>query len=215
MTSLPDRVDVAVVGAGTSGAAAAAACARRGLRVLCVDRGPLAQSGAHWVNGVPGWHFAEADVAAPTGPELVGVAGPLHLVAGWGPRRVVIRDHGVMEVDMRLLVARLQQRAADAGAVLAGDVAVRGFDGQALQTDRGPVQARWVVDGLTGHLLDQPAPSAARPVLGGAIVPTSATGRRRCVLRRPRRRRQVLCFSGIVNGYRSSTPGCTPIGSAS
>src|SRR5688572_1975575 len=161
MNRLPERVDVAVVGAGTSGAAAAAACARRGLRVLCVDRGPLASSGAYWVNGVPRWQFDEAGVAPPAGAELVGAAGPFHMIAGWGPRRVVIRDHGVMEVDMRLLVERLQQAAAEAGAVLAGDVAVRGFDGTALQTDRGPVQARWVVDaaGLSGpRLLDQPVP---------------------------------------------------------
>ena len=80
-----------------------------------------------------------------------------HLVTASG--RVTIKDHDVIDVDMRALVALLQQQAAAAGATLVGDTTVRGRDGDTLVTDRGRVRARWLVDasGLTGaRLLDQP-----------------------------------------------------------
>jgi len=172
-TALPDRVDVAIAGAGTSGAAAAAACARAGLSVLCVDRGRLDRAGARWLNGVPAWQFREAGVELPAGDELAGGPGPFHLVAGWGPRRVVVDDHDVLEVDMRLLVARLQENARAAGATLVGEVAVRGFEGGRLLTDRGPVQTAWLVDaaGLAGpRLLDQPATAARDLCVAAAFV---------------------------------------------
>ncbi|MFO7562449.1 MAG: FAD-dependent oxidoreductase [Enhygromyxa sp.] len=40
------RFDVAIIGAGTAGAGAAWQCARRGLRVVCLDARPLAEAGA-------------------------------------------------------------------------------------------------------------------------------------------------------------------------
>ena len=49
----PVQVDVAIVGAGTAGAAAAALCAQRGLSVVCLDSKPLDGAGARWLNGVP------------------------------------------------------------------------------------------------------------------------------------------------------------------
>ena len=68
--SLPASVDVAIVGAGTAGAAAALLCARRGLRVLAIDRAPLERAGAHWINAVPTRLFDEAGIARPIAPEL-------------------------------------------------------------------------------------------------------------------------------------------------
>ena len=58
-------VDVVVVGAGTAGAAAAAFCAERGLKTICVERAPLDRAGAAWVNGVPAWAFSRAGLAQP------------------------------------------------------------------------------------------------------------------------------------------------------
>ncbi|MBE7452344.1 MAG: FAD-dependent monooxygenase [Kofleriaceae bacterium] len=155
--SLPSSVDVAIVGAGTSGAAAAWYFARAGARVVCVDRRPLAEAGARWVNGLTRTAMAEAGIELPPGAAL-GEPHPFHLVTDAG--RVTVRDHDVVDVDMRALVALLQARAQDAGAVLAGDTAVLGRDGDALVTDRGRVRARWLVDasGLAGaRLLEQPA----------------------------------------------------------
>ena len=116
MAALPESVDVAVVGAGTAGAAAAAACAERGLSALCVDRLPLDEAGARWVNGVAADVFERAGIEAPEGDELVGGPHPFHMLAGWGPKRVVVDGHGVIEVDMRRLVARLQALARKFGA---------------------------------------------------------------------------------------------------
>lgn len=152
--------DVAVIGAGTSGAAAALQCARRGLSVICVDQRPLGAAGANWINGVAGSMFDEADVAQPCGAERSGEPEAFHLLAGRGPSKVVIRDHDLLDVDMGLLVLRLQQLAADAGAELRGGVRVLGLDdGGLVVADGEPVRARWYVDaaGLAGpRLLAQP-----------------------------------------------------------
>lgn len=204
--SLPERADVTVVGAGTAGAAAAAACAERGLRVLCVDRRPLGQAGARWVNGVPEESFELAGFERPAGDERVGDGGPFHMFAGWGPERVRIEGHGVLEVDMRLLVERLQRAARERGAELEGEARVLGLEGDVLATSRGRVRSRWVVDasGLGGAgLLEAPAvrprdvcaaaqqvheladEDAARAFWSAHGVPFGET----------------LCFAGVAGGY--------------
>jgi menaquinone-9 beta-reductase len=153
------RFDVAVVGAGTAGAATAALCAQRGLSVVCLDRRPLDESGARWLNGVPFSSFDLAGIPRPEGDELAGSGHGFTLVAGWnGPSLSFTRD-SVPEVDMRLLVARLQGMAQAAGAELWGDCKVKGFTEVPaccqLSTSRGAVEARWLIDasGLAGARL--------------------------------------------------------------
>jgi menaquinone-9 beta-reductase len=149
--------DVVVVGAGSSGAAAAALLAERGLRVICIERRTLDRAGAAWVNGVPRAAFAEAGIAPPGDGESDGHPAPFHLVASSG--RALVPEHDVVDVDMRTLVARLQAQAAAAGVDLRGGVTVHGCEGGRLATSAGPLEARWIVDasGLAGaRLLDQP-----------------------------------------------------------
>jgi flavin-dependent dehydrogenase len=155
---MSSRADAVVVGAGSSGAAAAALLAERGMRVICVERRPLERAGAAWVNGVPRAAFAEAGIALPgdTG-ESDGRPAPFHLVASGG--RALVPEHDVIDIDMRKLVARLQVRAAAAGVDLRGEVTVRGRDGGRLETSAGTIDAHWIIDasGLAGaRLLDQP-----------------------------------------------------------
>lgn len=164
---LPAEVDVVIVGAGTAGAAAAARFASQGARTLCLERRPLAEAGARWVNGVPRRFFAEAGLELPRAAHLGGPR-PFNLVAG--EHRVRIAEHDVLDVDMRALVALLHARASAAGATLLGGVTVRGRDDDRLLTDAGPVRARWIVDaaGLAGpRLLDQ-APVAATDLCAAA-----------------------------------------------
>jgi flavin-dependent dehydrogenase len=156
MFSLPAHVDVAIVGAGTSGAAAARYFAEQGASVLCLERRALDEAGARWVNGVTRGALAEARIVLPRSA-YYGEPHPFHLVTATG--RVTIADHDVIDVDMRALVALLQAQAQAAGAVMVGGVGVLGRDGDNLVTDGGRVRARWIVDasGLTGaRLLDQP-----------------------------------------------------------
>jgi flavin-dependent dehydrogenase len=150
-------LDVIVVGAGSSGAAAAAFLAERGLRVACVDRRPLGEAGARWVNGVPRAAFVEAGVALPGPDESDGRPAPFHLVAAGG--RALVPEHDVIDVDMRKLVARLQARARAAGVMFRDETTALGRDGDTLATSAGPLAARWFVDasGLAGaRLLGQP-----------------------------------------------------------
>lgn len=199
-------LDVVIVGAGTAGAAAALACAKAGLRTLCVERRPLAEAGARWVNGVSAAHFDAAGIARPEGSELRGAGGLFHLVAGWGPKRVRVARSAVLEVDMRALGARLRALAGDAGAELLGEVSVGTFDGRALDSSAGLLRARYFVDasGLAGaRLLGQPR------VPREDLCAAAQEVRR---VRDPRAARayferhavapgDTLCFTGIAGGY--------------
>ncbi len=200
------RFDVAIVGAGTAGAGAAWQCARRGMRVICLDARPLEQAGARWVNGVASWLLDAAEIPLPTGDELRGEDGPFHLIAGYGLERVIIQERGVLELDMRLLVARLQAMASEAGAELRGDVRVTGRSGDRLDTSDGPIHADVFVDasGLAGARL------AATPTVAREHICTAAQAVH-AVDDLPAARAffehhavpegETLCFTGVAGGY--------------
>jgi flavin-dependent dehydrogenase len=200
------RHDVVIVGTGTAGAGAAWQCARRGLRVLCIDARPLAEAGARWVNGVARWLLDAAEIPLPTGEELRGEDGPFHLIAGWGPERVIMRERGVLELDMRRLVERLQGMAANAGAELRGSVRVLGLDGDRLATSDGPLHADVIVDasGLAGARMVK-TPTIAREHLCAAAQAVHAVvdskAARAWFERHEVPEGQALCFTGIAGGY--------------
>lgn len=199
-------IDVVIIGAGTAGAGAAWQCARRGLRVVCLDRRPLGNAGARWVNGVALWQLDEADVPRPTGAELVTSPEPFHLVAGWGPERVVVTEHGVADLDMRALVARLQGLAQDEGTELIGDAEVHELDGRTLRTSRGDFRADVFVDasGLPGaRLLPSPTIEPTHLCAAAQAVHdvTDTAAARAFFERHEVPEGEVLCFSGIAGGY--------------
>lgn len=200
------RVDLAIVGAGTAGAALAYLAAKRGLRVACIERRPLGEAGARWVNGVPRWTFEEAGIPAPIAPELRGEGHAFHLLAGWGPERVVLSDHGVMEVDMRALVERLQRLAREAGAALRDDERVLAVHGEVIETSRGTIEADVIADasGLAGaRLLDQPRVAASD------LCSAAQEVRRIKDMARARgffeshavKPGDTLCFTGVSGGF--------------
>ena len=200
------EVDVAVVGLGTAGSAVAAFLAEGGLSVVALDRKPLLEAGARWVNGVQGWMLREAQVAAPVEPELCGSDAPFHVVCGTGPERVVLRDTGILEVDMRHLVSRLQDRARAAGAQLYGEVRVLGRQSELLETSAGTLRATYVIDasGLGGAgLVDSTAPDPNHVCAAAqAVHEVSDVGAAQAFMTRhgvsPG---EVLCFTGIAGGF--------------
>ncbi|MFO7567341.1 MAG: FAD-dependent oxidoreductase [Enhygromyxa sp.] len=200
------RFDVAIIGAGTAGAGAAWQCARRGLRVVCLDARPLAEAGARWVNGVARWLLGAAEIPLPEGDELRADDGRFHLIAGWGPERVIMGERGVLELDMRKLVARLQGMAGDAGAELRGGVRVLGLEGDRLDTSDGPLRAEVFVDasGLaSARLIPTPAIprqhicAAAQAVHAVADLPAARAYFERHAVAEG----ESLCFAGIAGGY--------------
>lgn len=205
MSTLPKKVDAVVIGAGTAGAAAAMALAERGMKTLCVDRRPLDEAGARWVNGVTLSSFDDAGIARPEGDELVSPGGAFHLIAGWGPRRVTIGHHGVPDVDMRHLVARLQGLARDAGATLVGGVRVDGVD-RDVHTGAGAVRADWIIDasGLSGlRLLDPPDVSTRHICAASQSVRRleDEGAARRFWAKHDATFGENLCFTGVAGGY--------------
>lgn len=198
--------DVAIIGAGTAGAGAAWQCAKRGMSVVCLDARPLGEAGARWINGVPLWQLDAAGIPRPTGPELVADDPPFHLVAGWGPEKVVLEGRGVVELDMRELVARLQAMASEAGAELRGGVRVLGLAGDRLETSAGPLRAEVIVDasGLAGAPLG-PRPIVAREHLCAAAQAvhaiTDPQAARDWFARHEVPEGHALCFTAIAGGY--------------
>ena len=195
---------VAVVGLGTAGAAAARAIARAGIEVVGIDRGPLSAAGARWVNGVPRWTFASADLAPPQPPELRAPEGRFWLVAGHGPERVEIRSG--LEVDMRHLTARLHDDARAAGASLRGEVRCTGFDGERLRTDAGEVDADVFVDatGAAGlRMLGQPRFERGDLCAAAQHVHRIADrdGAQRFMEAWDLADGEVVCFTGVAGGY--------------
>ena len=189
--------DVAIVGLGTAGSALALQCARRGLRVLGVDARSFEETGARWVNGVPGWAFDASAIPRPSGPERCGVGLDFHMVAGWGPTRTVVRGHDLMEVDMRHLQNRLRTEAAARGAELREGVKVQSPE---------ELDATWVVDaaGLGGPNF------LGRPRLGREDVCVAAweehrvadeQGARAYFQRHGVEPGHTLCFTSIAGGF--------------
>lgn len=154
---MTERYDVIVCGAGSAGAALAGMVASRGRRVLVLERRTLDRAGAYWINDVPGWMFDEAKIARPSGDELHASAA-VTLIAGRDASapRVTVRPKDFLGVDMRGLVARLQEGAMRAGAELRGGEHVRelahGRDEVTVTTSSGTHRARFLVDasGLAG-----------------------------------------------------------------
>lgn len=137
--------DVAIVGDGPAGLAAAVACAERGLRVTVVgpDRG--------WPNTYGIWAdeldplFLESDV-------LAACWDTVTVATGCGPARRLARAYG--RVDNQRLRGRLLERCAAGGAAFVTGQAVSlvsrgGWPAVALASDR-EVAARAVVD-ASGH----------------------------------------------------------------
>jgi flavin-dependent dehydrogenase len=173
---------------------------------MCLDRRPLDRAGARWVNGLPAWMFDEAGIDQPAGDERIGHGHPFHLVAGRGPTRVVVRRHDVLDVDMRLLVARLQRDAVEAGAELRGGITVHGLAGGRMSTSAGELHARWYVDasGLTGsRLLGQRRPSPTDVCAAAQEVRfiRDAAGARAFLDRYEVEAGSTLCFTAIAGGY--------------
>lgn len=192
------KPDVLVLGAGTAGAAAAAACARAGMRVKVLEAGPLERAGAHWFNGVPAWAFDEADIPQPSHPEKSAQGVPFHLVAGWGPHRVVVRDHDLMEVDMTLLGARLRRIARDHGAEFQGDQRV---DASVLDTVSCPVVDATGLAGLNLLALPRVPREDLCAAAQGTWRVTDVQAARRWFGEHAVAEGETLCFTGIAGGY--------------
>lgn len=110
------ETDIAVLGAGIAGSAAARALAQAGWRVALIDHRTIDDAGPRWVNGVPPWMFDQAGIPRPIGAER-GHGGPFVMCDAQGARRVVVEPNPVWWVDMRLLGRRLRDDALAAGAV--------------------------------------------------------------------------------------------------
>jgi flavin-dependent dehydrogenase len=200
-----ETVDIAVIGAGTAGALAAARLAALGRSVLLLDAGDLEQAGARWVNGLPEGELARLGVPPPE-PEHKST---FHLVAGWGPQRVTVRDAPIVDHDMRWLVGALHAQAREAGAALRGRAGVAGVSedsgGVTVRLrDGGEIRASLVVDaaGMTGPTGRAPCPPhricAAAQEIRALADPEAASD---WLDRHGAKPGETLSFAGVAGGY--------------
>ncbi len=117
--------DVVVVGGGTAGSAAACFLARSGLKTALVEERTFDSAGARWVDGIPSWMFTRAGLAPPEPPELLEVGGAVTVRNMCTEARVKLDPNPLLNVDMRLLVERLQRLAREAGVDLFERLAVK------------------------------------------------------------------------------------------
>lgn len=132
------KVDVAVLGAGTSGANVAYQLAAQGSSVVLVERRALDEGGAQWHNGLLDWQVARAHLPLPAPPERVSDGGALHLFDPDGRRGVTVTHNPVPSVDMARLGARLRRLGAEAGVEMwerASDLEVEERDGRIVALD--------------------------------------------------------------------------------
>ena len=158
-----DDFDVVVVGGGTAGANAAYQFARRGRRVLVVERRPFDRGGAQWRNGVLDRHFVQADLEPPSGAERRPSHGTVHMRASDPRLGPSFRDPTV-SADMALLGRRLRELATGSGAEALDEVT--GFE---VATD--PATGR--VRSLT---LRQEGWATSRTVTASLFVDASGRG---------------------------------------
>jgi len=118
------ETDAVVVGAGTAGAGAALQLARKGLRVILLDRRGPEAGGAQWQNGVLDRHFEQAGIEPPAGDERGGANLLTHIVGPDGTRAVSITSPTV-GADMALLGRRLRRLAAEAGVEIVDHAEIR------------------------------------------------------------------------------------------
>lgn len=108
-------MDCLVIGAGTSGAAAAWLLALRGVKVALVDARERRNVGASWMNGVEDTLFDELDLPEPPAGVRVHRAARFIVQAGDAGPRTVVEDVPTCEVDMRALNAWLLELGEAAG----------------------------------------------------------------------------------------------------
>lgn len=201
----PKSWDVIVVGAGSAGSAAALQCARAGLETLLVDKRPFAGAGASWVNAVHPRAFSEAGLEPPRAPELRGGgAHRFHLVAGWGPAKIVVEGSEVCEIDMRLLTARLRAKAREAGATLRDGVSVTAMGPGEVELGTELLRAGTVIDttGLGGTFrAEKPRPDEVCAAAQGVY---EVADRGRAVdwfARQGAEPGETVCFTAVAGGY--------------
>lgn len=218
------RFDVVVVGAGSTGAAAAAMFAERGRRVALVERRRLDVAGARWINDVPPWLFDEAGVARPEPPERRCACVPITMLDRAGRPRVEL-ERPMWGVDMRALGERLRGEAERRGVTILAQSKLLSLEHRgsgagerpaALELERGDrrvrLEAPLFVDasGLAGELRIRSQALARRclPVARGDLVSAAqqvcAIADRagaRAFLARHGDRDGVLTWSGVGGGF--------------
>jgi flavin-dependent dehydrogenase len=104
--------DVAVVGAGPTGAFAAELLAAKGLKVVLLDQKKAGKTGAQWLNGVPLWMLEEAGLGKPPQEQIFADSVPFRLISPTSRHSIKLGNPELLDVDMRQFGAMLIERAA-------------------------------------------------------------------------------------------------------
>jgi flavin-dependent dehydrogenase len=121
-------VDIAVVGAGSAGAATAYCLAHAGWRVALLDQQPFDRAGARWVNGVQPAAYDFAGIPRPEAPEMISRNFGFAIIPALSTHGFRLDTQPMWNVDMRLHVARLHRICREAGVQMFESVGIRSVD---------------------------------------------------------------------------------------
>lgn len=127
------KFDIAVIGAGSAGAAAAFMLAESGFRVALIEKKSFEHAGANWVNDIPPWMFDRAGLKRPTPPEKHCDTRPFIIYDGFNTPRISCPSRPMWGVDMPRLNQRLLQDGFRSGVAGFDRASITGFD---FQSDR-------------------------------------------------------------------------------
>ncbi len=219
--------DAVVVGAGSSGSAAAWMLAQAGLNVVLIEERDQAAAGARWNNEIPPWMLERAGIDYRSMPEIRMLRGPFTVLGRNSTGRITVDENPLCVVDMRALVAFLQASAQACGVEILDRTRAIGFefDGErplTLQAEavsrqkrrkRIDLRARLFVDasGMRGAVRNLiPALVSTCPEVGS--IDTCIAAKELCLVKdRALAQRfldryglqpgEVLTFAGIDGGY--------------
>jgi len=105
------QFDVAVVGAGPTGAFAAELLAAKGLKTALIDQKTAGKTGAQWLNGVPLWMLEQAGIGRPPEKQIYADCVPFRIVSPTGKHTIKLGSPELFDIDMRGFGAMLIERA--------------------------------------------------------------------------------------------------------
>lgn len=101
------ETDVLVVGAGHAGAFMAWLLAKRGLKVILIDKKKQGFSGARWINGVPGWIFDHCALDRPKAQEIYATADIFTIISPSLKASISVDINDFFDIEMGLFTDRL------------------------------------------------------------------------------------------------------------
>jgi len=122
------KYDIVIVGAGSSGSAAAYLLAKNGYKIALLEKKNFNKAGSRWVNDVPLWMFDRAGISPPNLKEKHCDCLPFTILDKNNNHRIYLPQRPMWGVNMPYFINRLQNQAFEAGVEGYDNINITHFD---------------------------------------------------------------------------------------